>query len=36
VKTLVDTLKKQGVVLEYVPSAQALAIQLFQQRMSRQ
>jgi hypothetical protein len=24
------------VVLEYVPSAQALAIQLFQQRMSRQ
>jgi hypothetical protein len=35
VGTLVDTLKKQGVVLEYVPSAQAPAIQLFQKRMSR-
>jgi hypothetical protein len=35
VGTLVDTLKKQGAVLEYVPSAQALAIQLFQRRMSR-
>jgi hypothetical protein len=36
VGTLVDTLKKQGAVLEYVSSAQALAIQLFQKRMSRQ
>jgi hypothetical protein len=35
VGTLVDELKKQGAVLEYVPSAQALAIQLFQKRMSR-
>jgi len=35
VGTLVDTLKKQGAVLEYVPSAQTPAIQLFQQRTSR-
>jgi len=34
VTTLVDTLKKQGTVLEYVPSGQAPAIQLLQKRMS--
>jgi hypothetical protein len=35
VGTLVETLKQRGAVLEYVPSAQAPAIQLFQKRMSR-
>ncbi|MGA2120131.1 MAG: FAD-dependent oxidoreductase [Bryobacteraceae bacterium] len=35
VGALVDTLKKRGVVLEYVPSAQTPAIQLFQRRVSR-
>jgi hypothetical protein len=35
VSTLVDTLKRQSVVLESVPSAQALTIQLFRKRMSR-
>ncbi len=32
VSTLVERLKAQGVVMEYAPSAQARAIQLFQQR----
>jgi hypothetical protein len=36
VTTLVDTLKKQGAVMEYVPSAQAPAIQLFRKRTSGQ
>jgi hypothetical protein len=35
VGTLVDRLKMQGAVLEYVPSAQAPAIELFRKRMSR-
>jgi hypothetical protein len=32
VATLVEKLKAQGAIMEYVPSAQAKAIQLFQQR----
>ncbi len=32
VNTLIDTLKKQGAVMDYVPSPQALAIQLFEKR----
>jgi FAD dependent oxidoreductase len=35
VNTLIDTLKKQGTVMQYVPSSQALAIQLFEKRASK-
>ncbi len=30
IATLMDTLNRQGVIMEYVPSSQGLAIQLFQ------